>query len=150
VVAHRLEQLERAEHVGLHERVGAVDRAVDVGLGREVDDRVRAVAREQVGDERAVADVAAHERVARVAADRREVAEVPRVGELVEVHDRLAGRREPVEREVRADEAGAAGDEDHGSANAGRRRFYHPRGPEAAAGGSGRGVRSRESGVGSR
>jgi hypothetical protein len=115
VRAHRLEQLERADDVGLDERVGAVDRAVDVRLGREVHDRARLVLAKQAHDRRAVADVAAHERVARVAAQRREVAEVARVGELVEVQHRLAGRGDPVEDEVGADEAGAAGDEDHGS-----------------------------------
>jgi hypothetical protein len=41
-----------------------------------------------------------------------QVAQVAGVGERVEVDDRLVGRRQPVEHEVAADEAGAAGDED--------------------------------------
>ena len=54
-----------------------------------------------------------------VARERREVAEVAGVGELVEIDDGLVGRREPVEHEVGADEAGAAGDEDHVFSGAG-------------------------------
>ena len=107
---------------------GPVDRAVDVRLGGEVHHRARTVRGEEPVHERRVADVAAHEAVARVAAHRLEVAEVAGVGELVEVHHRLATRGEPVDDEVGADESGAAGDEDHGLAEAidgatrGRRR----------------------------
>ena len=47
VLARALEQPERADDVGLDERRRAVDRAVDVGLGGEVDDRARPVPRQQ-------------------------------------------------------------------------------------------------------
>ena len=66
------------------------------------------------GDHRAVADVAVHEACASTPSQVREVA---RVGQLVEDDDVFAGGREPLD-EVRADEAGAAGDQDRHSAEA--------------------------------
>jgi len=87
-----------------------MDRAVDVALGREVDDRPGSMCREQPPHEPAVADVAAHEAVTRVVPERRQVGEIAGVGELVQVDDRLARRRERGQHEIRADEAGAACD----------------------------------------
>ncbi len=110
--ARCLEQLEGTHHVGLHEGRGAVDRAVDVALGCEVHDRARLVGREQALEGARVGDVAAHEDVARIARERGEVREVARIGELVEVHHRLAFRGDPVEDEIGADEPGTAGHED--------------------------------------
>jgi hypothetical protein len=45
-----VEQVEGAEDVGLDEGGGAVDGAVDVALGREVDDGVDLVLAQQLGD----------------------------------------------------------------------------------------------------
>jgi hypothetical protein len=59
------------------------------------------------------ADVAVDEDVARVALQRGQALEVARVRQRVEVDDGLADGRKPVEDEVGADEAGAAGDENH-------------------------------------
>ena len=58
-LARGLEQHVRALHVGHDERLGPGDRAVDVGLGGEVDDRV--AARDRVGDGRRILDRAVHE-----------------------------------------------------------------------------------------
>ena len=80
-----------------------------------MDDRARPVRAEQRVDQRAIADVAADEDVAGVAFEARQVGEIAGVGEGVEVDDALLrglGGGEPVEDEVAADEAGAAGDED--------------------------------------
>ena len=84
-----------------------------MALGRKVDQGARTVLGEQPLDQRLVADVAAHEDVTPVAVETREVPQIAGVGELVEVHDRLVGVFEPVEHEVRTDEAGTASDEDH-------------------------------------
>ena len=92
-----------------------MDAAIDVALGGEVEDRARPMGREQALDQRAVADVAAHEDVARIGVERLQVLGVAGVGERVQVDDRLVAPGEPVEDEVGADEAGAAGDQDHGS-----------------------------------
>ncbi len=70
-------------------------------------------AREEAGDEVAVADVAVDELVAGVGLDVAQVLEVPGVGQLVEVDDadvRVAP--EDVADEVAADEAGAPRDEE--------------------------------------
>jgi len=87
VAARGVEEAECADDVGLDERLGGIDRAVDVRLGREVHDRVDLVLREEAGDEFRVADAAVGENIARV---RREVCEIRRVagvGERVEVDD---------------------------------------------------------------
>jgi len=110
-LAYGLEERVRAEHVGADEVLRVADGTVDVSLGREVDDGVGA------GEGRAhdtgVADVPAHERVARVALDVAQVLEVAGVGEFVEVDDLdvLMGAQQVTD-EVRADEPGAAGDKD--------------------------------------
>ncbi len=91
-----------------------MDRAVDVALGREIDDGARAVQRQERIDLRAVADVAMDEHVPGVATKRGKAAQIAGVGELVEVDEALAGSLQPVEHEVGADESGAAGDENHG------------------------------------
>jgi len=116
VPTDRLEQTERRDHVGVDERRRAVNRAVDMRFSGEIQHRARAVACEQIVDQRAIADVATYEAVSRIVLRRRKVAEIAGVGKLVEIDDRLAFGREPVQHEVGADEAGAAGDEDHGDA----------------------------------
>ena len=73
----------------------------------------RTVLGEQAIHERPVADVAAREEVAGVAAERSEALEVAGVRELVEVQDGRADLAQPVEDEVGADEARASGDDDH-------------------------------------
>jgi hypothetical protein len=77
VAAHRFEQAEGAEHVGLHEILGAVDRAIHVRFRGEVHDGARFVLGQQAVEQCAVADVALHEDVVRVALERREVSRLP-------------------------------------------------------------------------
>ncbi len=112
-----LEQMERAFDVGSHESGRPVDTAVDMALGGKVHDRARSVFGQKPIEQGPVADVAAHEAVARVAFERSQIFQVAGVGECVEIDDRLVALREPVEHEVAADEAGAAGHE-HGHARA--------------------------------
>jgi hypothetical protein len=83
---------------------GLEDRAVDVGLGGEVEDRLAALG--GLGNRLGVGDVALHEAVL----DPLEVGRVTRVGQLVE-HDDVHALRCEAPDEVRADEARAAGDE---------------------------------------
>ena len=105
------EQLEGADDVGLDEFAGAVDGAVDVRFGGEVHDGARPVLGEQAADEFKIADVTLDEDVARITVQAGEVLAVAGVGELVEGDDRFVGLGQPVQHEVAADEAGAAGDE---------------------------------------
>ena len=109
-VAGRVQHHVGAQAVRADELVGPGDRAVDVALGREVDDGV--VARHGGHGRLAVADVALHEREPRVAVEVGDGRAVPGVGEEVVHGDRVVGGAQHVAHVVRADEAGAAGDED--------------------------------------
>ena len=96
-------------HVGAHELAGAVDGAVDVGLGGEVEDDVGRGLAQSVATDVAIADVALDEAVARVVGDGGEVVEIAGVGEPVVDDDLGLGLVfEQVVDEVRADEPGAA------------------------------------------
>ena len=88
----------------MDELLRAEDRAVDVGLGGEVDDRV--AARGGALDGVGIGDVADDELVL----DALEVRGIACVGELVE-HDDVVALAARAADEVRADEAGATGDE---------------------------------------
>jgi len=85
-----------------------------VRFGREIDHRARLVLGQQAVEQRAVADVALDEDVARIVLERGQGLEIAGVGELVEVDDRFVALGDPVEDEIGADEAGAAGNQDHG------------------------------------
>jgi hypothetical protein len=80
-------------------------------FGGEMHDRTRTMFRQQSVDQRAVADVSMHEDMARIAVDRCEIFAIARVGQGVEIDDRLITLSQPVQNEVAADETGAAGDE---------------------------------------
>ena len=103
--ADLLEEHLRPEELGAPEVGGAEDRAVDVRLGGQVDDRLAALGR--AGDGLGVGDVPDPE----VAVDPLEVLPTARVGELVEHDDLVAAPDEALD-EVAADEPAAAGDED--------------------------------------
>ncbi len=83
-----------------------------MALGGEIDDRPGAILPEQPRDQCALADVAVHEDMPGVAAQRVQVGEIAGVSELVEIDDRGADLADPVEHEIRADESGAAGHQD--------------------------------------
>ncbi len=105
--ARGFEQRLRAEHVRAEEAARVDDRVAVVGLRGEVDDDVDRVLLERPLDQLAVRDVALDQRDAV-----RHVLAHAGVREQVEDDDVVAGMPvEPVADEVRADEAGAAGDE---------------------------------------
>ena len=95
--------------VGVHELVGADDRAVDVALGREVHDDV--VPCHRLFDGRPVGDVTLHEAITGIVLDGAQIGEVAGIGQGVVHGDRVVGRGEDVLDVVGADEPGAAGDE---------------------------------------
>jgi len=113
VCAHGFEQAEGADDVGLDEVFGAVDGAVHMTFSREVQHGAGAVLGQQGIDQGAVAQVALHEVVARVALQAGEVFQIACVGEFVEVDHGLVRLCQPVEHEVGANEAGAAGKHNH-------------------------------------
>jgi hypothetical protein len=107
--SRRLQKDERAEDVGLDELPGRVDRAVHVGLGREVDDGVAALHRGLDGG--GVGDIA-YDELAAILGKALEVLAATGVGELVEdPHRALRIGVEAPSHVGRADEAGAAGDQ---------------------------------------
>ncbi|MNN40895.1 hypothetical protein D3C81_1549860 [compost metagenome] len=85
-----------------------MDRAVDVGLGSEVDDGAWLVLLEQTCDQFSVADIAVHKDVALVALQAAQGLQVACVGEFVEVDHGLVRAGQPVQDEVGADETCAA------------------------------------------
>jgi hypothetical protein len=110
VVPRRLEQSLRPQHVRAEEAPRVEHGEAVVRLGREVDDGVDRPLAEDPLDELAVGNVALDE--ADPVLDVGEVAPLTGVREDVEHDDVVAGMpREPVADEIRADEAGAAGDE---------------------------------------
>ena len=84
VLAGRLQQAERALHVGLQERLRVRDRVVVVRLGRVVHDRV--MARNDPVEQLGVADVAVHE-LHTIAQDRTDVLQVARIRQRVQNRD---------------------------------------------------------------
>src|SRR6266478_4436969 len=105
------EQAECTVDVGADEIIGAVDGAVDVALSGEVNDGAGPLALEQVAQKIAIDDVAVCEAIARVSFDGAQVVEIARVRQLVEIQDARAFRGNPLENEIRANEASATGDE---------------------------------------
>ena len=93
----RFQQDEGADDVGLHEVGGPVDRAVDMAFRRQMHDEIGPEARKRGFCRRKVADIRAQEGVAAVFRNGIERAKVPRVGQLVEVDDRLIVASQPVE-----------------------------------------------------
>lgn len=110
VLAHGLEQTERAFHVRLQERFRIRDRIVVMGLGRVVHDRV--VARHDLVEQLGVADVAMHE-LDTVLGKARDVLDVARISQSVQhghVHVRVMV--DHVMHEIRPDETTATGHDD--------------------------------------
>ncbi len=106
-----LEQVERTDDVRIDELAWRVNAAIDMALGREVHHEVRIDAREQFVDRSAISDVHPFEPVVGCGLDGRQVRQIGRVGQLVDVDEfvfRVSGN-EKVE-EVRADEPRSAGD----------------------------------------
>src|SRR5574343_299223 len=86
-----------------------------MAFGGKVDDGAGLVLGQQARNQGAVADVALHEDMAGVALQAGQVVQVARVGKLVEVDNRLVAACEPVEHKIGANEACAAGDQNHGN-----------------------------------
>ena len=109
VVPCCLQKPETSEHVGLDEVFGAMDGAIHMRFGSEIDDGTRPVFSQELRHQRTVANIALHEHMARVALDTlARLQQVARIGELVEIDNALRGAAQPVEYEIGADEAGAA------------------------------------------
>src|SRR5687767_15916352 len=91
MAARCIEQGKCPVKVGLNHRFGREDTAVYVRLRGKMDDGIRFLVRNKRIDQRAVADIAVNEPVTFVAIDGREVIEIPRVSELIEIDDAPLG-----------------------------------------------------------
>ena len=90
VGAHGFQQAEGADDIGLDEVLGAVDGAVHMRLSAAKLTTARGwCCGQQAGHQRAVANVALHKDMARIALQAGQVFQVARVGQLVEVDHRL-------------------------------------------------------------
>ena len=110
VLAGRLQEAERALHVGLQERLRVRDRVVVVRLGRVVHDGV--MARNDLVEQLGVADVAVHE-LHTVAQNAPDVLQVARIRQRVQnrdMHVRMVVVH--VMDEIRTDETTATGHND--------------------------------------
>ena len=113
VGAGGFEQLEGALHIGADEVAGAVDGAVDMALGGEVQEGAGAVRGQQRGHRWAVTNIDPREVVARVGGHWGQALQVAGVGERVEHQHGLVLLAQPVVHKIGADETGGSGEEDH-------------------------------------
>ena len=79
----------------------------------EMDDGPGPMLRQQAVEQLSIGDVAVNEDVARVAGKGLQVSQVACVGQRVQVDYAFVAFGQPVQHEIAADEAGAAGDENH-------------------------------------
>jgi len=109
VVTHRFKQAKRAHDIGLDESAGAIDGTIDVAFRSEIQHRIGLVFGQQAGDQCAVADVALHEHVVRIAVQAAQGLQVTGVGQRIEI-DHLDPTGDRFENKVTANESGTAGD----------------------------------------
>ena len=102
------QQIEGADHVAHDEGLRPVDRAVDMGLGCQMDHRIGPVALEDAGQGGAIAQIGLLELVARIAGHGCERGRAGGVAQLVEIDDPAVGRIPQQPAHGRPDEAGAA------------------------------------------
>src|SRR5262249_5366731 len=85
-LASGVEQDLRADDVGSHKGSGIHNAAIDMALGREVDDARNALGYDLLNNV-AVSDVAMDEAIARIAGDVLQIGQVSGIGEQVEIDD---------------------------------------------------------------
>ncbi len=107
--AGRLQQAVGADDIGLDKRRRPVDGTIDMGLGRQVHDRLGLEAGEHGTDPRLVGDIGLDQFVAGVGGNARQRLQVAGVGQFVEVEHLMFGVLNQLANQRRADKAGAAG-----------------------------------------
>jgi hypothetical protein len=102
----------RADDVGLHDRVRAVDGSIDMRLRGKVHDGVDRLLTQQLLNQGRIADIAMNEAVLRSGFGGLQMSPTTGAYQGIE-HQQPVARvlRQPEMHEVRADEAGTAGDE---------------------------------------
>ena len=107
-----VEQPESADDIGFDESGRPIDRTVDMALGGEMHDDVDGVIAQQGQHRRVVADVGLHEAIVWIVLDLPQRGEVAGIGQLVDIDDVVAGVGTQMPAHRRADEPGAAGNQD--------------------------------------
>jgi len=105
----RLQQHERADHVGPDEIGRTVDRAIDVALGREVHHRVGVVRGEHLAHRRGISDVGLHQDMAVMVPSLLERILGGGVGHFVDVDHDVAGLADQMADHGGADEPATSG-----------------------------------------
>ena len=101
-----------AENIGLYKDPGIVDRTVDMGFGREMNDIVEFFFLEQPVYGLTVADIALYEAETGVIHHRAQCGKIPRVCESVIAHDPVVGMGfEHIEDKIASDKTGSAGNQ---------------------------------------
>jgi hypothetical protein len=98
-------------NIGTKKGFGAENGSVNVTLGRKVHDGVRPVLSQQAIDELAITDITSYEYVIRVSFYGGKVAQIPSIGQEIEVDHPTLSLRDPIQNEVRTDESGSAGNQ---------------------------------------
>ena len=106
VLAARIEQHARPNHIGLQENLGIFNRAVDVGLRCKVHDNVRLLAFKERIDRSTVGDITAHKGKLRIFLGIVERCKIARIGQRIIADDRILRMlTQLVVDKVRADES---------------------------------------------
>src|SRR5688572_15535901 len=103
---YRIEQVEGTDDIGFDESRGPVDRSVDVTFRGEIHHCAGTMLLQERVDQLAIADIAVSKDMSRIIPQRREITEIARVRQRIEIDDGLIALREPIEHEVGADESG--------------------------------------------
>src|SRR5262245_39439656 len=113
VVERGLQEGEGSQHIGLQERLGILNGAIDMRLGGQMRDAAETMFVEQAADQRGVVDVALDESDAPLGNKRLDAAQIGRIGDGVDDYQPIGGSRgAPGMQQVLADETGAAGNQD--------------------------------------
>src|SRR5262249_13017450 len=113
-----LQQSESSHNVGLYELCRAIDRAVNVGLGREVHHGIGLIPVEQRTHCGTVRDIDLREPVTRVTDHLRQRTQVRRVGELIDIEHEVISISKKMPYERGTDETGPPGNKDSASPKA--------------------------------
>jgi hypothetical protein len=117
VVARGFKQGVSADDIGLDEIRRPADGAIDMRFGSEMHHRIRLMFMEDTRYFRGIADIDLLETITGIVRHRGQGLQIPRVGQLVYIDDTASGIVDELAYDSRADESGAAGDEDfvHGA-----------------------------------
>ena len=108
VRARRFQQGKGADNIGVDKGRRAMDRAINMAFGGEMDQCPWTMRVQQLADQRPVANIAVHELVPRITVQAAQRIQVAGIGELVKIDHQLVALCQPVEHKVPTDKSGTA------------------------------------------